>query len=99
MWDVLQAILVGWPCCGMNQLATTKTFVGLVGDCIAQTTPKKNKEDAVMKLKGINMFFWLVGVAEMSDLNIFLIKGLEIFDIDPDLCPSMSNMLPPTNRK
>ena len=69
MWDVLQAILVGWPCCGMNQLATTKTLVRLVGERIAQTTPYTK------------MFREAEGggslVEEMSDFNIFLIKGID----------------------
>lgn len=81
MWDVLQAILVGWPCCGMNQLATTKTLVRLVGERIAQTTPY-TKMFREAEGGGITCSFLLVGVEELSDFNIFLIKGLTILDID-----------------
>ena len=86
MWDVLQAILVGWPCCGMNQLATTKTLVRLVGERIAQTTPYTKMFREAERGGDITCFFLLVGVEEMSDFNIFLIKGLNILDID-SWCP------------
>ena len=62
----------------MNQLATTKTLVRLVGERIAQTTPY-TKMFREAEGGGISLCFFLGGweLEEVSDFNIFLIKGID----------------------